>query len=168
MIQGSASIRIARPVSEVYRFIAVDFYRNYPRWSPEVLSLTPITPGPWREGCLARQVRVDQGRRSDSTFRATQLEPDRRMVIDGVSMPYHVAYELEGEGEESTRLAFLFRLERLDFFMRPFEKLIRIALTDGAQQTARNLRGLIESELPLITFGDKRPGPDLTATGGTH
>ena len=28
IIQGSVAIRIARPASMVYRFIAVDFYRN--------------------------------------------------------------------------------------------------------------------------------------------
>jgi hypothetical protein len=153
VIQGSAVIRIARPVAMVYRFIAVDFYRNYPRWSPEVVSLTPLTPGPWREGALARQVRVDQGRRTDTTFRATRLEPDRRMLIDGVSAPYRAEYELEGEGN-STLLSFRFSLERLDLFMLPFEKLIRSALADGAARTARNLKGLIEAEWPATPGAD--------------
>ncbi len=151
MIQVSASIRIARPVSTVYRFIAVDFYRNYPRWSPEVVALTPLTPGPWREGALARQVRVDQGRRTDTTFRATRMVPDRRMLIDGVSAAYHAEYELEGEGEDGTLLSFRFRLDRLDMFMLPFEKLIRSALAEGASRTARNLKGLIELECPAAT-----------------
>lgn len=157
MIQGTATIRIARPVSTVYRFIAVDFYRNYPRWSPEVVALTPLTPGPWREGALARQVRIDQGRRSDTTFRATRLEPDRRMLIDGVSAAYHADYELEGEGEGVTVLSFRFRLDRLELFMLPFEKLIRSALAEGAARTARNLKGLIEAEGPFV------PGPDPIA-----
>ncbi len=154
MIQGSASIRIARPVATVYRFIAVDFYRNYPRWSPEVVALAPLTPGPWREGALARQVRVDQGRRTDTTFRASRLEPNRRMLIDGVSAAYHADYELQGEGEGATLLSFCFRLDRLDLFMLPFEKLIRAALAEGATRTARNLKGLIEAELPVSTALD--------------
>lgn len=157
MIQGSATIRIGRPVSTVYRFIAVDFYRNYPRWSPEVVALTPLTPGPWREGALARQVRVDQGRRSDTTFRATRLEPDRRMLIDGVSAAYHADYELEAEGEGGTLLSFRFRLDRLELFMLPFEKLIRSALAEGAARTARNLKGLLEAEAPPASG----PGPVL-------
>lgn len=98
MIESSAAIRIARAVATVYRFIAVDFYRNYPRCSPEVVAFTPLTPGPWHEGAPARQVRVDQGRRSDTTFRATRLKPDRRMLVEGVSAAYHADYELEGEG----------------------------------------------------------------------
>lgn len=157
MIQGSASIRIGRPVSTVYRFIALGFYRNYPRWSPEVVALTPLTPGPWREGALARQVRVDQGRRTDTTFRATRLEPDRRMLIDGVSAAYHADYELEGEGDGVTLLSFRFRLDRLDLFMLPFEKLIRTTLSEGAARTVRNLKGLIEAEEPLVA------GPDPIA-----
>ncbi len=146
MIEGRAAIAIARPAPEVYRFIAVDFYRNYPRWSPEVVSLTPLTAGPWREGALARQVRVDQGRRTDTTFRATRLEPDRRMLIDGVSAPYQADYTLTPTLAGGTLLSFRFRIARLDLLLLPFEGLIREALADGADRTARNLKSLIEAE----------------------
>jgi len=37
-------------------------------------------------------------------------------------------------------------LRRLDLMMRPFEKLIRIAIQDGAERTVRNLKRLIEAE----------------------
>lgn len=124
----------------------MDFYRNYPRWSPEVVSLTPLSAGPWREGALARQVRVDQGWRNDTTFRATRLEPDRRMLIDGVSAAYQADYLLTPTPAGGTLLSFRFRIEPLDLFLRPFERLILEALADGADRTARNLKSLIEAE----------------------
>ena len=53
---------------------------------------------------------------------------------------------MEPEGDQ-TRLTFVFELTRLDFFMRPFEKLIRVAVQEGAQRTVRNIKGLLELEL---------------------
>jgi hypothetical protein len=47
---------------------------------------------------------------------------------------------------EQTRLTFTFELTRIDFFMRPFEKLIRIAIHDGAGRVVRNIKGLVERE----------------------
>lgn len=146
MIEGCAVIAIDRPASEVYRFIAVDFYRNYPRWSPEVVSLTPLTTGPWREGALVRQVRIDEGWRTDTTFRATRLEPDQRMLIDGVSAPYQADYTLTPTSAGGTLLNFRFRIARLDLFLLPFERLIRAALADGTERTVRNLKSLIEAD----------------------
>jgi carbon monoxide dehydrogenase subunit G len=129
----------------VYRFIAEDFARNYPRWSPEVRELRMMSKGPLRVGSLARQVRVDQGRRTESTFKITQMEPQRRLTFQGTSFPFVVDYRLEAK-EAKTRLTFTFELRRLDLMMRPFEKLIRVAVKEGAEQTVRNLKHLIESE----------------------
>lgn len=164
MIEAHAEVLIARPTPEVYRFIALDFYRNYPRWSPEVVALTPLTPGPWREGALARQVRVDEGRRTDTTFRATRLEPDRRMLIDGVSAVYQADYTLTPTETGATLLGFRFRIERLEFYLLPFERLIRDALAAGVARTTRRLKALIETEaeatqpsLPPATRVTPRP-----------
>jgi len=57
MVRAQASTDIGRPVDAVFRFVAVDFFRNYPRWSPEVVELRPMTrdrcawaPPPARSG----------------------------------------------------------------------------------------------------------------------
>jgi hypothetical protein len=44
-------------------------------------------------------------------------------------------------------VTFTFELERLEPRLRPFEKLIRIALQDGAKRTVRKLKLLIEKEM---------------------
>jgi hypothetical protein len=46
----------------------------------------------------------------------------------------------------STRVTFTFELPKLELFMRPFEKLIRVVAQDGAERTVRNLKRLIEAD----------------------
>jgi hypothetical protein len=145
VVRAQASIEIERPQAAVYAFIAEEFERNYPRWSPEVKHLQMVTKGPVRVGSIARQVRVDQGRRTESTFKITEMQPPRRLTFQGTSFPFLVDYRFDAASEH-TSLTFTFELRRLDLMMRPFEKLIRVAVQDGAERTVRNLKRLIESE----------------------
>ncbi len=118
---------------------------RYQRWSPEVQRLDLLTPGPLREGSRARQVRVDQGRRSDNTFRVVALEPPTKVCFNESSNQFRTEYRMNPRGDE-TRLTFVFELRRLELFMRPFEKLIRAAMQDGAERVVRNIKGLVERE----------------------
>ncbi len=147
MVKAQASTLIARPAEQVFDFVAVDFLKNYQRWSPEVVSLEPRSQGPVRVGTTCRQVRIDQGRRTESTFRVSRLEPGRHVEFEGTSNPFRVSYQLDPTAEK-TRLTFTFELSRLEFFMRPFEKLIRIAMAEGAESVVRNIKRLIETEIP--------------------
>jgi PAS domain S-box-containing protein len=152
MVKAESTTVIERPLAAVFEFVAGDFFRNYPRWSPEVVELAPLSSGPLRVGSMARQVRVDRGRRTESTFRVTQLEPPRALAFQGVSAPYVIAYAFEPAGAH-TRLTFGFQLLRLELYLRPFEKLIRAAVRDGVLQTTRNLKALAERELPAAASG---------------
>ncbi len=147
MVRGKASTLIARPAEEVFNFIAVDFFKNYQRWSPEVVSLEPKSQGPVRVGTTCRQVRIDQGRRTESTFRVSRFEPGKRVEFEGTSNPFRVSYQLDPTAAK-TSLTFTFELSRLELFMRPFEKLIRIAMAEGAERVVRNIKRLIETEIP--------------------
>ena len=149
MLKAQASTLIARPAEQVFNFIAVDFFKNYERWSPEVVSLKPLSQGPVRIGTTCRQVRIDQGRRTESTFRVSRLEPGKHVEFEGTSSPFRVCYQLDPTAEK-TRLTFTFELSRLELFMRPFEKLIRIAMTEGAESVVRNIKRLIETEVPEV------------------
>lgn len=150
MVKAQAKITIQRPADTVYRFIAEDFARNYPRWSPEVKDLRLLSTGPLKVGSRARQVRVDQGRRTESTFRITRMQSPRapgagQLTFEGTSPQFVVDYRIDPD-TDGTRLTFTFELRRLDLMMKPFEKLIRIAVQDGAHRTVRNLKQLIETE----------------------
>ena len=146
MVKVQASTLISRPPEQVFHFVAIDFLQNYERWSPEVISLQALSEGPVRVGTTWRQVRVDQGRRTESTFRVSRFEPARRVDFEGTSNPFRVTYQLEPI-DVRTRLTFTFELSRLELFMRPFEKLIRVAMQDGAEKIVRNIRHLVETEV---------------------
>jgi hypothetical protein len=146
MITAKADVLIFQKIEPVYRFVALDFVANYPRWSAEVVELKPLSTGPVQLGFKARQVRVDQGHKTDSTFEVAELEPLKRICFKGITASYRSIYEFDNLNP-STHLTFTFELEKLELHMRPFEKLIRIALQDGAKRTVRKLKLLIEKEM---------------------
>ena len=145
---GKASTLIQRPVEDVFHFIADDFFTNYPRWSPEVCDLKKLSEGPVAVGSLMKQVRIDHGHKSQSTFKVTEYTANRRLAFSGVSNAYRCIYDLETpeNNREATHLVFTFEFPELEGMLRPFEKLVRIAVQDGADRTVRNLKGLIERE----------------------
>jgi len=145
MIKVQDSTLISSPAETVFEFIAVDFFKNYKRWSPEVVALQPVTDGPVKVGTTARQVRIDQGRQSESTFKVCAFVPGKRVDFQGLSNPFYISYQLESVGE-NTRLTFVFELLKLEFYMRPFEKLIRIAIREGADRVVQNIKSLLEAE----------------------
>lgn len=146
MITAKADVLVFQKIEPVYRFIALDFVTNYPRWSAEVVELKPLSTGPVQLGFKARQVRVDRGHKTDSIFEVSELEPLKRICFKGVSAPYRSLYEFDNLSP-STHVTFTFELETLEPRMRPFEKLVRMALQDGAKSTVRKLKLLIEKEM---------------------
>lgn len=96
-------------------------------------------------GTLGRQVRTDQGRRLESKFEITVFEPSARLELSGVPDPFRCTYDLRPVGDgATTTVTFTFEGVDLRPHMRPFEKLIRRVVQDGASRTTRNLKRLIE------------------------
>jgi hypothetical protein len=145
---GSAHTIVRRPVDEVFKFIGEDFFANYPRWSTEVVELKRLSDGLVQVGSLLKQVRMDHGHKSESTFRVTDYEPNRCLAFNGVSNKYRCIYDFEqpAGAADLTRVAFTFEFPELEGILRPFEKLVRVAVQEGADRTVRNLKGLIERE----------------------
>jgi hypothetical protein len=147
MVSAQASVLIACPPEPVFDFVALNFYKNYRRWSPEVQRLDTLTPGPIRVGSLARQVRVDHGRRSESTFRVTVLDDPRRVEFVETRERFRIGYSLDPTASQ-TRLTLDFDLMRLELHLRPFTGLIRSLVQDGAERAVHNIKGLVEGESP--------------------
>ena len=153
-VEGKASAVIVKSVEEVFQFIGEDFFKNYPRWSTEVVELKPLSDGPIKVGTQAKQVRVDYGRRSESIFKVVDFQPNQRIVFSGIgqavdaprSSAYRCAYDLHDPrlSQPCTRVTFTFEVPEIELFMRPFEKLIRVAVQEGAEHTVKNLKSLIE------------------------
>ena len=147
MVRAEVQEAIERPPETVFDFVALHFFENYPRWSPEVQSLEPLNSGTLGPGVRARQVRVDRGRRSETVFRVTGWEPERRVRFEGEDRPaFVIEYRFEPLDGQRCRLEFIFELTRLELYMRPFERLIRRAVQEGSEQAIANLKHLIEHE----------------------
>ena len=146
MVKAQSRTLIHCPLPDVYGFVVEDFVRNYPRWSPEVQHLRPLTDGPLDLGWTAHQVRVDQGRRTETDFRVIALDPQHYVCFKGIKDPFVIDYRFDPQGQ-NTQLTFSFELARLGFALRPFEKLIRFAVQDGTERVVRNLKALVEREL---------------------
>ena len=145
-VVGTATILVECSVIDVFKYIGEDLFVNYPKWSPEVKELEQLSEGPVKLGTIARQVRVDQGHRSESKFRITIYEPPKRLAFAGLSEPFRCIYELQdSDGAKKARLNFTFELLEIQMLMRPFEQLIRSAVQDGAEQTVRNIKRLVEA-----------------------
>ena len=129
-----------------FNFIGNDLLINYPRWSPEVKELEKLTDGPIKSGTLCRQVRIDQGNRSESTFKVKFFDIGARICFEGVSNPYRCDYVIESVNALDSRITFIFELLSLDLHVRPFEKLVRIAVQDGTERTVKNIKKLIEAD----------------------
>jgi len=145
MVRAQADVLIVRSADVCFGFVADDFFRNYPRWSPEVVKLKSLSSGPLRVGSLGQQVRIDQGHRSEDSFRVVVLQRARRVAFRGVSSPFVIDYRFDAL-EQKTRITFAFTLERLSLPLRPFEGPIRRVTQEGAERTVRNIKRLIESE----------------------
>jgi hypothetical protein len=145
MVNARASILIDRPPESVFDFVALGFYENYPRWSPEVQRLDTLSPGPIQVGSLARQVRVDHGRRSESTFRVTALEQPSRLEFVETRERYRIGYRLDA-ADGATRLTLAFELTRLELHLRPLVRIIRRVAQEGAERAVQRIKGLVEGE----------------------
>lgn len=143
-VAGHADDVVKCSITKAYDFIGRRFFENYPKWCPQVVELEELSEPPVRIGTRGRQVTRDRGIDSESTFEVSAFAPTSKFEIRGVSEPFRSAYELSSEADGATRVRFTFELEDLDLVMRPFQKLIRTALQDGAIQTIENIKGLLE------------------------
>ncbi len=155
---AKARTLIERSPAEIFRFLGDGFFENYPKWSPEVIELERITEGPLKLGTIARQVRVDQGRRTETKFTINVYERDKRLGFAGVSDPFRCTYELRDINPgKSAELIFTFELSEIQMFMRPFEKLIRVVVQEGAERTVRNLKQLTEARKHVAASANHPP-----------
>ncbi len=155
---GKAHTIIECPASMLFQFLGAELFENYPKWSPEVKELEQITPGPVKVGTEGRQVRLDQGRRTESKFKISAYEPGVRLTLVGVSDPFRCTYELQAiNPEQSTKLTFSFELLEILTIMRPFEALVRVAIKDGAERTVQNIKRLVETEKSMQASADQKP-----------
>jgi hypothetical protein len=143
-VVGEASIDINKSIEQVFDFIGENFFDNYQKWALEVVDFEPLNGKQVFVGARAKQVRMENGVEVESVFEIIDFKPSIKIIFQGVTAPYKQCFLLESSIQENpTRLTFRFELLELEFFMRPFQKLIRIAIEDGAENTVENIKNLL-------------------------
>lgn len=146
-ITGEARIEINKSIQDVFSYIGEHFYDNYPKWSVEVVEFEPLDGQEVFIGSKAKQIRKDNGTEVESIFEITDYQPSIKLIFKGITEPYKHSYLLEsGAQAQSTHLTFRFDLLEVEVFMRPFAKLIRSAIEDGAENTVENIKSLIDTD----------------------
>jgi hypothetical protein len=145
-VAGQAAAVVGCPVKVAFDYIGYGLFDHYRLWCAQVVELEVISEGPVGPGALARQITLDRGIATESTFKVTQFSPPTGIELEGVSDPFRAVYALEETGSTLSRLIFTFELRELELFMRPFEKLVRTALQEGAEQTVENLKQLLDEQ----------------------
>lgn len=146
-VVGAASITIDRAPLQVFDFVVWHFEDNYPRWAPEVIEFQSLTGRGIGVGACYRQIRLEQSQPVESEFTVAALEEAQYLLLQGTTAPYQIRYEFAEVADlAATRLTFSFSLLELELFMKPFHKLIRVAIEEGAQYTVNNIKSLIESD----------------------
>jgi hypothetical protein len=150
MLCSYNNILISREIHDVYQFIALDFFDNYPKWSPEVYELEKLTSGDMRVGITGRQVRYDSGYRSEAHFRVTRLDPLRELRFVSMSKPYFEVRYLFEPFASGTRLIFDFQLE-LPLFMLPLRNRVAASIKSGGERIVCNLKKILETNADAST-----------------
>jgi hypothetical protein len=146
-VSGEASVDIDKSAPDIFAYLGIKFFDNYPKWAVEVTEFEPLDGKEVFIGAKAKQIREENGAKVESTFEIIDFQLDSKLIFQGLNAPYRHSYLLEtNESEQPTRLTFRFELLELDVFMRPFQKLIRSAIEDGAENTVENIKNLIAAE----------------------
>ncbi len=145
-IQGRSESMVKCSLADAYRIIAHCFFENYQKWCPQVVELEQLSSPPIHQGTKGRQVTRDRGIDSEALFDVTKFAQNSELEITGSTEPFRSSYQFDTQGD-NTQVTFTFELKEIDLVMRPFQKLIKTALQDGAEQTAENIKNLLEGRL---------------------
>ncbi|MBU2569238.1 MAG: hypothetical protein KJ725_04250 [Gammaproteobacteria bacterium] len=141
---GKADIGLEKTVADVFDYVGFHFFDNYPKWALEVIEFEVLQEQPIGVGSRAKQVRIEQGQKVESTFEITEFMPLQKFALESVNQEFREVYTFkENEESDFTRLEISFELLHVDFFMRPFEKLIRVAIEEGLQNSLENILTLL-------------------------
>ncbi|MGH3366679.1 MAG: SRPBCC family protein [Nocardioidaceae bacterium] len=150
MIDLETSVEIARPVHEVFAFVADQ--TNAPQWQTDLREVRRLTDGPIGVGSEHEFVRTFAGRRFASRNRFVAFEPDRYVKFEIPSgwISGTASYRTEANGSEGTVLT-----SRMEFRIRGPLALLETVLTrllaKDSRRDEERLKSLLEHGDPSVS-----------------
>ena len=143
-MEVQVSTEVDRPVSDVWRFYAVEHVRNHPRWDPD-MHLEQVSDGPIGLGTRIKRVNTRWGQPVEGEMEIVEFEPERAMgaVIHDANMDIQGRATFEPRGTERTVLAMSVDIPGFDDpekveFMRSM-----------MQRSVDTMKRLIETEIDV-------------------
>lgn len=132
---------VDRPVSDVWRWYAVDHVRNHPRWDPE-MELQQISDGPIGLGTRIRRRNRHFDAPIDGEMQIVEWEPEHLMgaAIQDANLHTVGRVTFEALGPARTRLT-------IDADFPGMDEATAERIRSRMERTARNVRQLIESDV---------------------
>jgi uncharacterized protein YndB with AHSA1/START domain len=104
MLSAEREVTIARPVAEVFAFVADGL--NAPRWRPGVMDIS-LASGTGLGAVYKQGVKGPGGRRIDADYRITAYEPNRRLSFEAIAGPVRPTGQFVfDDANGGTRLTF--------------------------------------------------------------
>jgi uncharacterized protein YndB with AHSA1/START domain len=144
MATTTLSVTIERPVADV--FAVLTHVENAAKWS-RAIEETMLTPGPMAVGSRRRAVvPTFAGRTSENVMELTELEPDQRLAMRGISgFPCEVRIAIDlVDLEGATRLDWAISLAPTGL-LRPMGPLLAAAFRRAFAKDLGNLKAMMGS-----------------------
>jgi len=138
MLEFENTIRIDRPIAEVFAFLSD--LENIPKWNYYVLEVTKLSNGPIGIGTMYHQVR----KTDEQDFRITELDQNHKMVVKTLpqsSPGFEMRFTLYEEGN-TTRIRDEWSLD--SGWPAPLEWLGAGRIKSAVAETLTKLKELLE------------------------
>ncbi len=86
MFTHETTVTVKKPVQDVFKFIAVDYAQNHPKWDTRCISTELTSKGPMAVGATGKEVRNEMGKKT-YTFQITEFEANKKMAFKTTSGP---------------------------------------------------------------------------------
>jgi hypothetical protein len=98
MVVASHSVIVARPLPDVFRFVAEQYFEHAAQWNPTTVTLKKTAPGPMGSGTTGYEVQMIDGKPYERHFAVREWVPLNRFRM--------VSMELEDKERYQCTFAF--------------------------------------------------------------
>jgi uncharacterized membrane protein len=140
-LEVQVSIEIERPVSDVWRFWALEHVHNHPRWDPDI-DLEQISEGPMGLGTRIRRRNTRWETPVEGEMEVVEFDPECAIAfsVHDANMEMHGRATFEAKDPERTQLTITTDIPGLD------NPAANELITKGMERSIANVKALVEAE----------------------
>ena len=117
MLTHTATIKIGKPVDQVFEYVAKGYVENHPKWDAGCVRTEKTSDGPIGVGTRGREARKEGRRESTYEFEVTAFDENKSVAFETTSGPaqFSSTYTFDGtDGETSVTMQPKLQMKGLD------------------------------------------------------